>query len=156
MRQALNGTGASYVANTTLPKHLQDTGHALFKAALVLQLVVVGLFVTLAATFDSRCRKNGIISQNDKVKQPLLTLYISSGIIFVRTVYRTVEYFEIDAVNYYAPDFDPKAQSPVIRYEFLFYVFEATLMLLNSVLINFRHPRRWLPQSTKVYLAKGT
>ncbi|KAI3319039.1 RTA1 like protein-domain-containing protein [Xylariaceae sp. AK1471] len=150
--EALNGVGASYVANPTLPKHLQDTGHALFKTALILQLVVVGLFVTLAATFDRRCRKNGI--HNDKVNQPLLTLYISSAIISVRTIYRTVEYFEIDTVNFYAPNFNPNAQSPIIRYEVFFYLFEATLMLINSVWINVRHPRRWLPQSTKVYLAK--
>ncbi|KAI8627510.1 RTA1 like protein-domain-containing protein [Xylariaceae sp. FL1651] len=150
--EALNGVGASYVANPTLPKHLQDTGHALFKAALLLQLVVVSLFVALAATFDARCRKGGI--RHARVNQPLLTLYVSSGIIFARCVYRTVEYFEIDTVNYYAADFDPAAQSPIVRYEFFFYVFEATLMLANSVLLNARHPRRWLPRSTKVYLAR--
>jgi hypothetical protein len=152
-QQALNATGASYVANPTLPQHLRDTGHALFKTALILQLVVVALFVALAAAFDRRCRKNGIY--HEKVNQPLLTLYMSSGIIAVRTIYRTIEYFEIDTVNFYAADFNPAAQSPIIRYELFFYVFEATLMLLNSALINIRHPRRWLPQSTKVYLAKG-
>ncbi|KAI3328616.1 RTA1 like protein-domain-containing protein [Ustulina deusta] len=148
--EALNGVAASYVANVTLPQHLQDTGHTLFKVALILQLVVIFLFVSLATTFYWRCRKNGI--NNIKVNQPLLTLYISSAIIFVRTIYRTVEYFEVETAVSYAAD-SKRPSSPIIRYEWFFYVFEATLMLINSVLLNACHPRRWLPQSTKLYLA---
>lgn len=152
-KQALNGTGAAYVANRSLPVHLQETGHSLFKAALILQLVVITSFVALATTFDRRCRKHGI--NHTKVNQPLLTLYISTALILVRTIYRTVEYFEIESVNLLSAGFDLNEQSPIIRDEWLFYVFEAALMLINSLLINVRHPRRWLPQSTKVYLAKG-
>ncbi|KAI1165284.1 RTA1 like protein-domain-containing protein [Nemania serpens] len=150
--EAFNGTGAAYVANRSLPERLQNTGHTLFKVALILQLVVIISFVALATTFYRRCRKNGI--NHTKVNQPLLTLYISTALILVRTIYRTVEYFEIETINFFDPGFDPRAQSPIVRYEWLFYIFEAALMLINSVLINARHPRRWLPQSTKVYLAK--
>ncbi|GAW26147.1 putative rta1 domain protein [Rosellinia necatrix] len=60
----------------------------------------------------------------------------------------------MDSFDPFSADFDLGAQSPIIRYEWYFYVFEAAIMLVNSVLINVRHPRRWLPQSTKVYLAK--
>ncbi|KAJ2990331.1 hypothetical protein NUW58_g3006 [Xylaria curta] len=150
--EALNGTGAAYVANPTLSARLQGVGHALFKAALILQLIVIAAFVVLATTFYLRCRKNGI--NHNKVNQPLLTLYLSTGLILARTIYRTVEYFEIETVNHYVPDFDLNTLSPILRYEWYFYVFEAALMLINSALINARHPRRWLPQSTKVYLAK--
>ncbi|KAI1275035.1 RTA1 like protein-domain-containing protein [Xylaria sp. FL0933] len=149
--ESLNGVAASYVANVSLPRHLQDLGHTLFKVALILQLVVIILFVSLATTFYWRCRKNNI--NHTKVNQPLLTLYISSAIIFVRTIYRTVEYFEVDAVSY-TQGLDHPPQSPILRYEWFFYVFEAALMLTNSVLLNARHPRRWLPQSTRLYLAK--
>ncbi|KAI1288810.1 RTA1 like protein-domain-containing protein [Xylaria venustula] len=151
--EALNGVAASYVANVTLPQNLQDLGHTLFKVALILQLVVILLFVSLATTFLLRCRKNGI--NHPKVNQPLLTLYISSATIFVRTIYRTVEYFEIGAGVSYTSGTGIRPKSPILRYEWFFYVFEAALMLTNSVLLNVRHPRRWLPQSTKVYLAKG-
>ncbi|KAI0857552.1 hypothetical protein F4860DRAFT_489161 [Xylaria cubensis] len=150
--EALNGVAASYVANRTLPDNLQDVGHTLFKVALILQLVVIISFVALATTFYLRCRKNGI--NHSKVNQPLLTLYISTGIIFARTVYRTVEYFEMETVDYFAADFDLSKQNPIVRFEWYFYVFEAALMLINSALINIRHPRRWLPQTTKLYLAK--
>ncbi|KAI0206019.1 RTA1 like protein-domain-containing protein [Astrocystis sublimbata] len=150
--EALNGTGAAYVANRTLPESLQDVGHVLFKVALILQLVVIVSFMALATTFYTRCRKNGI--NHNKVNQPLLTLYLSTGLIFARTVYRTVEYFEMETVDYFAEGFDLGRQNPIVRFEWYFYVFEAALMLVNSALINARHPRRWLPQSTKLYLAK--
>ncbi|KAI2634548.1 RTA1 like protein-domain-containing protein [Xylaria nigripes] len=150
--EVLNATGAAYVANPTLPQYLQDTGHTLFKIGLILQLTVIGLFIALATTFYQRCRQASI--NHAKVNQPLLTLYMSSGLILTRTIYRTVEYFELASVNPYVAGLDPKAQSPIVRYEFFFYVFEATVMLLNSALFNIRHPRRWLPQSTKVYLAR--
>ncbi|KAK8076181.1 hypothetical protein PG994_003453 [Apiospora phragmitis] len=87
-------------------------------------------------------------------RQPLTTLYLSSAIIATRTIYRVVEYFEISNVDFGAPDFDPMSVSPIVRYEWFFYVFEAGLMLANSVLLNVRHPPRWLPESTKVYLAR--
>ncbi|KAK5625507.1 hypothetical protein RRF57_001224 [Xylaria bambusicola] len=151
--EVLNGVAASYVANVTLPKHLQDTGHTLFKVALILQLVVILSFVTLATTFYWRCRKNGI--NHTKVNQSLITLYISSTIIFARTIYRTVEYFEIETAITFTGSEGPPA-SPILRYEWYFYVFEAALMLINSILLNVRHPRQWLPRSTKLYLAKGT
>ncbi|KAI2635556.1 RTA1 like protein-domain-containing protein [Hypomontagnella submonticulosa] len=150
--ETLSGVGAAYVSNRTLPVKLQNTGQALLKAALILQLVVVTLFVMLAATFQRRCLKNGI--NNNRVNQALLTLYVSSAIVTARCIYRTVEFFDIDNVNFGSEGFDPSTLSPIIRYEWFFYVFEAVLMLVNSVLLNVRHPRRWLPDTTKVYLAK--
>lgn len=150
--ETLNGIGASYMANQTLPQELQQTGHSLIKATLIMQLIVVTLFIALATTFHTKCRRSGI--HHAKINQPLLTLYVSSAIIMVRCIYRTVEFFEIDGQNQTSPGFSPSTLSPIIRYEWFFYVFEATLMLCNSVLLNVRHPRRWLPQTTKVYLAK--
>jgi hypothetical protein len=117
-----------------------------------MQIVVVVLFVALALHFQTRCRRNGI--QSDKLNNTLATLYLSTVIITARTIYRVVEYFGISSVNFKDPHFNPNNLSPIVRYEWFFYVFEATLMLLNSVLWNVRHPRRWLPKSTKVYLAR--
>ncbi|KAH6640417.1 hypothetical protein F5144DRAFT_609421 [Chaetomium tenue] len=44
--------------------------------------------------------------------------------------------------------------SPLMRYEVYFYVFEASLMLLNSWLWNVWHPGRFLPRDRHVYLAE--
>ncbi|KAI1856486.1 uncharacterized protein JN550_013799 [Neoarthrinium moseri] len=150
--EALNGNGAAYISNQSLPEEKRNMGKALLQAALIMQLVVLILFVTLATYFQLKCRRNGINSP--KVNSAMTTLYISTSLIGVRTIYRIVEYFDLANVNFWDPNFDPQLMSPIIRYEWFFYVFEGTLMLLNSVLLNVRHPRRWLPKSTKVYLAK--
>lgn len=153
--EALNGNGAAYTANQSLSEDKRNTGKALLKAALLMQIVIVVLFISLAVTFQLKCRRNGISSS--KLNSCLTTLYISTTIITVRTIYRVVEYFSIaslDFSQFSKPGFDPTTLSPLIRYEWFFYVFEASLMLANSVLLNARHPRRYLPKSTKVYLAK--
>lgn len=150
--EILSGQGASNSANQSLSESRQNVGHALLKAALLLQIFVAVAFLLLAATFQRRCLKNGINSP--KVNQPLLTLYVSTALLLVRTIYRTVEYFSIASLRFRDPDFDPATITPLIRYEWWFYVFEAVLMLANTFVINWRHPRRWLPGSKKTYLSK--
>jgi hypothetical protein len=145
----LNGYGASYSANLSLTPTQQEVGHKLFKAALVIQLVVITAFITLAVVFDRRCRRRGIDSP--KLYKALNTLYASQTLIAVRTIYRVVEYWGIANVHF-GPGLDPMSLSPLVRYEWFFYVFEASLMLANQVLLNVRHPRRFLPRSTKTYL----
>ncbi|KAK7739236.1 hypothetical protein SLS62_011281 [Diatrype stigma] len=156
--ETLNGTGSSYVANQSLTSDQQQLGRTLLRVTLVMQLVVIGLFLSLATYFWTRCRRHGVRSA--KLDQALLTLYMSNALILTRSIYRTVEFSEASyGQDWDAPDFRP---SPIVRYEALFYVFEASLMLCNSVLVNMRHPRRFLPRSTapetpyctKIYLSK--
>lgn len=128
-----------------------DVGHILIKTALLMQLAVAACFLVLAGTFHRRCRANGI--RDPRVQQPLYTLYASMGLIIVRTIFRVVEYFGVASLRYTDPDFDPTTMTPLIRYEWWFYVFEASLMLINLVMMNVRHPRRWLPRSSDTYLA---
>lgn len=91
---------------------------------------------------------------NDRLRSSLITLYISTCLIFVRTIYRTIEYFGMAEYRFSDPDFDPQSMSPLIRYEVYFLLFEGTLMLLNCYMFNLRHPRRYLPRSNKIYLAQ--
>lgn len=149
--EALNANGAAYSANTTLPKSKQDMGHALLKASLILQLVVIGLFVLLTVVYHRRTLKNNIHNKN--LTAALTTLYISTILILIRTIYRVVEYFSVDTLHF-VDGVDPNTFSPILRYEWFFYVFESTLMIVNTWLLNIRHPRRYLPKSTKTYLAK--
>ena len=148
--EALNGNGAAYVANTSLSEKKQEIGHSLLKAALILQLVVLSLFVLLAVTFHRRCMKAGLVPNN--LVQPLRTLYISSALIGIRTIFRTVEYFTASSLNFHG-EVDPNALSPLLRYEWFFWVFEGSLMMINTFLLNFKHPMRFLPRNNKIYLA---
>jgi hypothetical protein len=134
-----------------LRESLRKLGDALIKASLVIQIVVIALFCLLAGIFHRRCARGGITVR--QVWAPLVTLYISMFLILVRTIYRTVEHFGVAQIRP-GPGFDPMSLSPIIRYEWFFYVFEASLMLVNSVLWNVRHPRRYLPENYQVYLAQ--
>lgn len=126
-------------------------GRDLLKAALMIQLAVITTFILLAIYFHRRCYKARLLPQN--LKAILYTLYCSSALIMIRTIYRTVEYFSISQINV-TPGFNPMSISPIIRYEWFFWVFEALLMLTNSALLNARHPAKYLPRSNKVYLAE--
>ncbi|KAG4285761.1 hypothetical protein FPRO06_07021 [Fusarium proliferatum] len=147
--EALNGWGASYSANQSLTDSEIEIGHALIKTSLLLQIVVAILFITLAVTFHRRCVVAGIT--NERLNKPLWTLYTSMTLILARTIYRIVEYFSVAELRY-GPGFDPATISPIVRYEWFFYVFEAALMLCNLVMFNVRHPRRYLPRNNKIYL----
>jgi len=149
--EALNGNGASLVANLSLPTWKQEIGRNLLKAALLIQVVVIVLFLLLAVVFHRRCIRGGIM--NHRLTNVLYTLYVSTALITARTIFRIVEYWSI-ADFHYEKGIDAMSVSPIIRHEWYFYVFEAGLMLCNHVMMNIKHPRKYLPKSTKTYLAQ--
>jgi RTA1 like protein len=146
---ALSGNGASYASNSSLPESKRNLGKSLLKAALLLQLGSMAGFVAIAVRYQYRCRKAGVLNHN--LRTVLTVLYTSCAIISTRTIYRTVEYFAVSSINAEAGF---KTISPVIKHEAFFWVFEASLMLCNSVLMNTFHPSRFLPRNNKIYLAE--
>ncbi|KAH8424444.1 uncharacterized protein LDX57_002195 [Aspergillus melleus] len=145
-----NALGVSNLANNRLPEDRQKLGHTLMKTSLIVQVVVLLLFCILAGLFQHRCAKGNMKSQ--RVSAPLWTLYASTLLILVRCIYRIIEHFCISSIDRaYAKADD---LSPILRYQWLFYVFEATLMLTNTLLWNGRRPRHYLPQHRNIYLAQ--
>jgi hypothetical protein len=104
----------------------------------------------MAVVFQRRCARANITAK--AVHSVLKTLYISSALIFARCIYRLVEKTGNTTIRVDDPEI-LMALSPTLRYEWYFMVFEATLMLLNSVLWNVRHPRHHLPNSYRLHLA---
>ncbi|KAF2867532.1 hypothetical protein BDV95DRAFT_598183 [Massariosphaeria phaeospora] len=151
--EVMNALGVSYIASKTATDKYLKLGHILMKLSLFIQVLVIIAFCLLAGAFQSRCARGGVHTRS--VRSPLLTLYMSMMLILVRCVYRIIEHFAIGGIpRKPEPGFDIMRISPVYRYEWYFYVFEATLMIVNTVLWNFRHPRRYLPQDYHVYLAQ--
>ncbi|KKZ65569.1 hypothetical protein EMCG_08594 [[Emmonsia] crescens] len=158
--EALNAIGVAYIANPSVPETATKLGHILMKTSLILQLLVIACFCALTWTFQRRCRRAGIVAGkgkrgNKRVFALLATLYASMFVILGRCVYRTVEHFGFSdisggklTVN------DPATLSPLVRHEWFFYVFEAALMAVNSVLWNVRHPHRYLPERYETYLTR--
>lgn len=152
--EGLNGAGVSLSANADASESSKKNGHILVLVTLVLQVLVIITFAYLSISFHRRCIKARFPMQTKTVRSTLITLYMSMILIFVRCVYRLVE----NATGTTSVDLDDmealKELSPILRYEVYFYIFEASLMLVNSVLWNIRHPGPYLPQDHHIYLAQ--
>ncbi|KAK4465450.1 protein RTA1 [Cladorrhinum samala] len=158
--EVLNGLGVAYLANRSPSNKYYALGHNLMRACLVLQIVIILAFLLFAARFHAQCARNRVATA--RVGNLLASLYASMGLILVRTVYRCVEHFSVSNVRPGSSSAAAAAAagdlvhslSPVIRYEWFFYVFEAAPMLVNAAMWNARHPGRYLPRSYRTYLAQ--
>ncbi|KAK3985861.1 RTA1 domain-containing protein [Cladorrhinum sp. PSN332] len=149
--ELLNALGVALAANPSSSPTTQSLGGNLVIAAISLQVLIILIFICLAAVFHRRFSKAKIRSKN--VNAVLFTLYGSMLLIFVRCMYRVVEHagntkVELDDIEAL------RRLSPLLRYEAYFYVFEAGLMLVNSVLWNIWHAGRYLPREVHVYLGR--
>jgi hypothetical protein len=152
--ESLSGAGVSLTANAKAKESTKKIGHNLILVALVLQVCIIGIFTYLSVVFHRRCIKAGIPAQRKAVKSTLLTLYLSMTLIFVRCIYRLMEIAtSSDSVDISSMERLMKL-SPILRNEAYFYVFEASLMLINSFLWNVQHPGPYLPADPHVYLAQ--
>ena len=89
----------------------------------------------------------------ERVLTPIVTLYVSMMLILIRCIYRLVEH--LGSVALKLDDLEALEKlTPILRYEWYFYVFEATVMFLNSILWNIWNPARFLPRSHNVYLTQ--
>lgn len=149
--ETLNALGVALKSNATSSETQQEMGANMTLAALGMQLGVIAAFCGLAGLFSWRCAKGAVLV--GKVKVVLGVLGVSMGLILVRCVYRLVEHAGNTKVDL-GDVGSLKRLSPVLRYEWWFYVFEAALMLVNSLLWNVWHPGRYLPRDYRVYLAR--
>lgn len=149
--ETLNSVGASLSANPSASPSQQTLAGHLIIAVLVIQLGVILIFIGMAAVFHMRCRRARV--QAEAIYTLLYTLYMSMTLIFIRCIYRLVEHTGDTKVDLSSIE-ALRQLSPILRYEVFFYIFEATLMLLNSVLWNVWNPGRFLPSNPHVYLAQ--
>lgn len=120
------------------------------RASLALQLILSATFMALAVYFHWKCERAGI-GKVKGIRKPLLTLYVSVALLVGRTIYRVVEHLALEDVD--GRD-DLTNLPPPVRDEWPFAVFEAGFMLVDMVLWNIWHPRRYLPADPKVHLAR--
>lgn len=149
--ETLNAVGVALNSNPSAMASSQTLGAVLTKVALGLQLGVLAVFSLLSGSFHYRCHMKGIPSR--RIKTPLLALYGSTILILIRCIYRLIEHIgntKLDIDNYEAL----LDLTPLLRYEFWFYIFEATMMLLNSILWNVFNPSRYLPAEHNLFIGR--
>lgn len=149
--ETLNSVGVSLFANPVAEQSQQSLGKNLLLAAMVIQVVVVVTFFVMAGIFHFRCARAGFTRHHRAVTTPLYTLYASMVLILIRCIYRLVEKTMFKSVRVRDVE-ELKQLSPLLRHEAFFYIFEATLMLVNSGIWNIWHPGRFLPRSHRVRL----
>lgn len=108
------------------------TGEKLIIVGLFLQLASFGFFVVVACVFHMRLQRSSRTSRAADLKmlpwkKHLMALYVASGLILVRSVFRVVEYIMGNA-------------GYLLRHEVFLYIFDATLMLSVMLMFNFIHP----------------
>jgi len=145
--ESVNSNGASKATTPYGGVGNQTAGHILMCVSLMMQITSMICFIAVALRFEYNCRRADIFPS--KLRNSLRILYVSCALISVRTLYRAVEWYETRSVD---PS-NPASFPPVLQHEAFFYVFEASVMLLNSFLLNIFHPTRYLPENYKVYLA---
>jgi hypothetical protein len=137
--EVLMVNGAQRLVNTRLTDHERKIGDNLVKAALILQAVLFMCFLLIGGIFHHRANKAGVLKKN--LRQVLIVMYISSLIITARCAYRIAEYF----LGY---------SGQIFRHEAYFWVFEASIMFVNTAMLNVFHPGKQLPRSNKVFVGK--
>ncbi|KAG5753044.1 hypothetical protein H9Q70_004349 [Fusarium xylarioides] len=105
-------------------------GEKLIVVGLFVQIVFFGCFVITAAMFHLRLRRNPtqkVIADKPPYLRHLTALYITSILIFIRSLVRVIEFIQ---------GFD----GYIISHEIFIYLFDAVPMLAVMLIMNWIHP----------------
>jgi hypothetical protein len=137
--ETLTANGAANSAGTGRTQSQRTAGLNCLKAALIVQCFVEVLFFSLVATVEYRCRRAKCFPRN--VRAVCYVLYLTSSMILVRCIVRTIEGFE---------DAKCSPGNPLCGYialhEWVIYVFEIGNITLFVVVLALFHPGRFLPR----------
>jgi hypothetical protein len=115
-------------------KSKMDLGQNVIIGGLIVQVLFFGSFVVVAAIFHSRARKAPQIrALGSAWERYMYLLYGTSVLIFIRSVFRVVEYAQGN-------------DGFLMRHEVFLYVFDSALMLGVMVALNVVYPGKLLSQ----------
>ena len=147
--ESLTANGAANSAGTGRTPSQVRAGLACLKAALILQCCVEAFFFSLVATMEYRCRKAKNFPRHIRVV--CYILYITSFMILVRCIVRTIEGFEAAACNH-TSEGPPGRCGTVSTHEAFLWVFEIANITLFVILLAIFHPGKYLPRSSRIFL----
>lgn len=147
--ESLTANGAANSAGTGRRPSQVKNGLDCLKAALILQCFVEAFFFSMVATMEYRCRKAKVFPTH--IRMVCYVLYITSFMVLVRCIVRTIEGFEAAAC-------DPNSNGPkgycgyISTHEEFLWIFEIANISLFVVLLAVFHPGRYLPRSSLIFL----
>lgn len=105
-----------------------NTGKTIVVAGLIVQVIFFGLFVLAGALFHFRMHNSPTTKcSGTPWRKHMLSLYIVSILIFVRSIVRVVEY--VQGYDGY-----------IMTHEAFLYIFDALVMFCATVVMNWIHP----------------
>ncbi|KAH6968146.1 RTA1 like protein-domain-containing protein [Fusarium avenaceum] len=125
----LQGMGGGMLAGADSASQ-RDKGQVVIIIGLFIQLIFFGVFIIVAIIFHRRIIRDPTTASlqiNTPWKTLLVILYVSSGLIMVRSIFRVIEYIL-------------GSDGELMAKEAYIYVFDATLMLAVSICFNVFHP----------------
>lgn len=114
-------------------------GMAFVRASLVLQALLYCFYLVVLGVWDGRVRRR-FEGRTVLARAYVRALYACGGLVLLRCCVRTAEYFE-------------GARGDLERHEWVFYVFDAVVILAMMWLMNVCHPGKSFPRDSSVYLA---
>lgn len=147
--ESLTANGAANSAGTGRTPSQVKNGLASLKAALIVQCCIEVFYFSLVASVEYKCRKAGNFPRH--VRIVCYMLYVTSLMILVRCIVRTIEGFEAAACN---PDFSgpPGYCGEVSTHEAFLWVFEIANITLFVIILALFHPGKYLPRSSRIFL----
>jgi hypothetical protein len=124
----MQGAGAIIMPLGTLQDY--ETGSKIVIVGLAVLVVYFGLFIFVACTFNYRLDRQPTsrsLHTSLNWRADLRALFIGSALIFIRSVFRLVEYSQGN-------------DGWLMKREWTFYIFDATLMWVVLVIFNIWHP----------------
>ncbi|KKY22117.1 putative rta-like protein [Diplodia seriata] len=134
----IQGTGGSILAKAETAEK-RDRGELFITIGLIVQIVFFGLFILTSIHYNWRLRRTPTeASRTTPVswQMYLIVLYISNGLIMIRSIFRLAEYLQGE-------------DGELLSTEVYLYVFDAALMFLSMVLFNWKHPSTLIPPKKK-------
>ena len=137
--ESLTASGAANSSGTGRKPEQRKAGLDCLKAALILQCCIEALFFSLVVVLERRCRRSGAFPRHIRII--CYVLYLTSGMILVRCIVRTIEGFENSRCT---------AEDPLCGYmtkhEWVLWVFEVANITLFVIVLAAFHPGRLLPR----------
>ena len=145
--EALTANGAANSGGGDRDADQRRTGIATLKAALILQCCVELFFISITATVQYRCHRAGLFPK--QVRPVFYILYLTSTMVLVRCVVRTIEGFEAPHCQ---PWIDVDTCGYVSRQEWILWVFEIANITLFVILWAIFPPGKYLPRDDRIFL----
>ncbi|KAI6850945.1 hypothetical protein KC332_g406 [Hortaea werneckii] len=152
--ESLTANGAANMSAASDPSDDADldkvrsqmqSGLQTMQAALLLQIAVEAMYLSLVILLERRCRRAQAFPK--QIQPVFLVLYITSSMVIVRCIVRAIEAFEMADCPY-----GDQQCGYVTSHEWVFYVFECANITLFVVLLAVFHPGRYLPRSSRIFL----